>query len=682
MNCRWIVAALGVVALDGAAAAEFSFGAPERLILERKAVGNVAIGDANGDGRADLAVAMREVDGTYRLSLFLQRQDGTLPPALEFELPDAPFETGYSVSLADMDGNGIDEFILGSSHPEVIVARYDGTSILAMDRHQARRGCEYHAVGDMDGDGHLDVACHNWQYTATFYYGDGAGGFETREMTTSAGAYDPYWHFKGLRLGDVTGDGRPDLLATDSLINSFFVHQNDGQRGFRPGRTYTHPPSPNNLWAAAIEVIDLGGDGTLEVVTASPDNQPHAMLNLHRRQANGFLRRTARLQSHDSITALQAFDVDGDGLQDLVAGHYDFNAVTVTRQAGGDLAGQSRFELPGFLGHSNALALGDLNSDGCVDLAGASYSGALVLYGCREFESSLPEVDYDGDGVSDVLWQINTTSVTAAIWRWADDLAYLEDLYAQRGHIPYVPGPVYVQAQNDFNGDGATDLFWRNLETGVNEIVLSGFYRRPVATLADQTWQVVGAGDFDGDDRADLLWRNGQTGANAIWLSADETTRQEIEEAADVRWNVAGIGDFNDDGRSDLLWRHATSGRNYIWFGARRANQKALPTINLEWRVAGVGDFDGDGKDDVVWRNATSGSNTIWLAANASTQQKVRAVTNTDWTIAIIGDYNGDGRSDLFWRNQATGKNVIWHSANSVRQQAVASTPLYYKVIR
>ena len=77
------------------------------------------------------------------------------------------------------------------------------------------------------------------------------------------------------------------------------------------------------------------------------------------------------------------------------------------------------------------------------------------------------------------------------------------------------------QANSDFNGDGASDLFWRNTSSGSNAIWLSGSSasQPAIGGVPDQSWHVVGVGDFDADGAADVFWRNMTSGQKAIWHS-------------------------------------------------------------------------------------------------------------------------------------------------------------------
>jgi hypothetical protein len=227
----------------------------------------------------------------------------------------------------------------------------------------------------------------------------------------------------------------------------------------------------------------------------------------------------------------------------------------------------------------------------------------------------------------------------------------------------------------DYDGDGKSDVFWRNTSIGANVIWKSGnaSTRQAVRGVTNQSWKVAGVGDFDGDGRSDVFWRNASTGANVIWKSANATLPQAVVTVTNLDWQVVGVGDFDGDARSDVFWRNTGTGANVIWKAANAFMPQATAGVtNQDWMVVGIGDFDGDGKSDVFWRNTRSGANAIWKAGNISTRQMTVAVRNQDWKVAGIGDFDGDGRADAFWRNTYTGANVIWRSGNATALMATA----------
>jgi hypothetical protein len=276
--------------------------------------------------------------------------------------------------------------------------------------------------------------------------------------------------------------------------------------------------------------------------------------------------------------------------------------------------------------------------------------------------------DFNGDGLSDILWRNSSTGANT-IWRSArsatsQSMAGVTDLAWK------------IVGVGDFDGDGKDDVLWRNSSTGANTIwrSASSATTQAMTGVTNLAWKIAGVGDFDGDGKDDVLWRNSSTGANTIWRSASSATPQAMTGVTNLAWKIAGVGDFNGDGRDDVLWRFSSTGANTIWQSASSAAPQAMTGVtDLAWNIAGVGDFDGDFKDDVLWRNSSTGANVIWKSANSATPQSMTGVTNLTWHIVGTGDYNGDGKADVLWRNFSTGANTLWKSANAFTLQTVAT---------
>jgi cysteine-rich repeat protein len=274
--------------------------------------------------------------------------------------------------------------------------------------------------------------------------------------------------------------------------------------------------------------------------------------------------------------------------------------------------------------------------------------------------------DFDGDGKSDVFWR-NASTGSDVVWKSGNSAT-------QQAAKAESPG-WQVVGRGDFNGDRKADVFWRNVSTGANTIWKSGNAATTQAAtgVTNLSWKVVGVGDFDGDGKSDVFWRNTSTGAETIWRSANAATQQATTGVTSQSWQVVGTGDFNGDGKSDVLWRNTSTGANAIWRSGNHATQQAITGVTSQsWKIVGIGDFDGDGKSDVFWRNTSTGANTIWKSGNSATLQAVAGVGSQSWRVVSTGDYNGDGKSDVFWRNTGSGANTIWRSASSATVQAVA----------
>jgi Ca2+-binding RTX toxin-like protein len=260
--------------------------------------------------------------------------------------------------------------------------------------------------------------------------------------------------------------------------------------------------------------------------------------------------------------------------------------------------------------------------------------------------------DFNGDGRSDLLWR--NTNGLVDIWSFAANGAHTDQ-------IINVPTSWSLQGSGDLNGDGRTDLVWSNT-SGLTDIWLSN----ADGSHADQyvnvptSWTVQQSGDFNGDGRSDLLWRN-TNGLVDIWSFAADGSHSDQIINVPTSWSLQASGDFNRDGRTDLVWRDA-SGLLDIWsFNADGSHADQMINVPASWSIQGAGDLNGDGTTDLVWRQ-DSGLIDLWsFAADGShTDQMINVPTS--WSIQKIADINGDGRAEIVWR-QTSGLLDIWSFA-------------------
>jgi Ca2+-binding RTX toxin-like protein len=273
--------------------------------------------------------------------------------------------------------------------------------------------------------------------------------------------------------------------------------------------------------------------------------------------------------------------------------------------------------------------------------------------------------DFDGDGKSDILWR-NTVDGTNKIWRSANKVT-TQAVATQSNQNWQIAGV------GDFQGDGKADILWRNFATGQNYLFNSGNAATGASlTTLSTAWSLAGVGDFDGDGKSDIFWRNTADGSNTIWRSGNSATTQTVASQPDRAWQVVGIGDFQGDGKSDVLWRNTNTGANVIWKSGNNATPQTVATqSDQSWQVTGIGDFQGDGKADILWRNFATGQNYLFNSGDSATGSSL-STQSTTWVVAGVGDFDGDRKSDILWRNSATGANTVWKSGLSASPLAVA----------
>lgn len=278
--------------------------------------------------------------------------------------------------------------------------------------------------------------------------------------------------------------------------------------------------------------------------------------------------------------------------------------------------------------------------------------------------------DFNADGHSDLWWR-HQTSGEITVWRITGDAGSYQEhpnTYGFNG----VPTEWQRQATIDFDGDGASDLLWRNPVSGHFSIWKSNgsgfdansYYNSTVST----SWRVSGVGDYNGDGRTDLFWRHSD-GRYWEWRSTGTEFAANVSTSyVDPSWRVVGEGDFDGDGRTDLLWRHVGGGFS-VW---RSANGPAFDGhVGADWHIAAVGDFSGDGKADLLWRH-DNGALRGWRSTGTGFAPNVFGDDGvpSSWRILRLADFNADGKADILWRHD-TGPYTVWQSTGSSFQSHV-----------
>jgi hypothetical protein len=262
--------------------------------------------------------------------------------------------------------------------------------------------------------------------------------------------------------------------------------------------------------------------------------------------------------------------------------------------------------------------------------------------------------DLNGDGKTDLLWRNSSTGASAA---WL-----MNGTATLSSAITYPNAGYSVTHTGDLSGDGKTDLLWRSSAGATVAWLMNGTTYSSYATLlTDPNWVVQRVADFNGDGKADLLWHNAATGQTAIWLMNGLATTSSAVILTSSSWSVIQVADLNGDGKADLIWRNSASGQVAAWLmNGTSASSSVTLLSDPNWTVTRTGDFNGDGKADLLWRNATTGATAIWLMNGLAATSSAVVFTSTAWQVTHVGDFDGNGKADLVWRNASTGQTAVW----------------------
>ncbi len=187
------------------------------------------------------------------------------------------------------------------------------------------------------------------------------------------------------------------------------------------------------------------------------------------------------------------------------------------------------------------------------------------------------------------------------------------------------------------NADGNAHVYNTNTSTENWNWQITSIANNSVTAVAaafKSLKSVTATHDFDGDGKSDIAWRD-TSGNTAVWLmNGAQVTQSAGIGAAPTVWSVVGQRDFDGDGKHDWLWSDI-NGNVAMWFlnGAQVTQSAEVGNFPTVWSIVGTGDFDGDGKGDILWRD-TSGNVAIWLMNGAQVTQSA-GVGNvpTVWSI-------------------------------------------------
>jgi hypothetical protein len=519
-------------------------------------------------------------------------------------------------------------------------------------------------LNDYNQDGYQDLlTVRKSDGGLMLHAGKGDGTFKTAvRIGTGWGKMDI------AMIGDVTGDGLPDLFARDTITGTAYTYKGNGA-GVGSRVVAGTGWQDIGAFGAGGELFDSKGldilavdrsDGNLYYYPFADDG------------SGAFVSRILVGTGWNVMDTVTGYgDVDNDGFGDLLArdSRTGIYYVYYYREAYGPIEYGRRTALGAALGESSRryeqiVNAGDLGGDGYNDLLGTdTRTGELVSLSYGENAalirpatvagtgwggSRLPAggydrtYDYNGDGKSDVL-----------VRRASDGKLYF---YSGNGSAGFGPiGSWGTELQNltlietagDFNGDGFADVIGRVGTTG--ELYLypgdgQGSYDHSARVRIGTGWNSMSAiaigHDYNGDGKPDVLARESSTGS--LWLypgngAGGLGTRTQVSTGWTGMRDITAAGDLDHDGHADVLAVRASDNCMFFYGGNGNGTLKTGVQVGCGWstmdNVAAVGDFNADGHADWIARRKSDGAVYLYKG-DGKGDYSGTAVLVTGWTWA------------------------------------------------
>jgi hypothetical protein len=583
-------------------------------------------------------------------------------------------------------------------HPEVEALELRQTPTVTFTPQQtfAAGASEGMVAADFNGDGRPDLAVTNVN----------TGTVSVLLNTTPAGSTTPSYATQqtftvvglplSLAVGDFNGDGRPDLVVTNSNGKTVSVLLNTTPAGaatptFAPQQTFAV-----GTQAIGVVVADFNGDGRPDLaVTNSVDNTVSVLLNTT--PAGAGTPTFAPQQTFavgNSPFGVTAADFNGDGRPDLVVTNNGLSGTpgtvsvllntTPPGSSTVSFAPQQTFAVGNF---PQTVAAADVNGDGRPDLAVANFDDGTVsvllnttaagagtptfapqqTFAVGSHPFGVATADLDGDGRPD-LAVANNEDRTVSVLLTTTAAGATTPAFAPQQTFAVGTGPGGVAAA-DFNGDGRPDLAVANVNFGAGtvsvllnttapfgsaaSVVVADFGSTGVFEFnrATNTWTQLGTGtasSLAADPLGDVA---GAFGSAGVWLFKPSTGFKQIGTGDASLLAMDALGDVAGAFGSAGVWLFRPA------IGFRQIGTGMASTLAMDAQGDVVGTFPGHG---------------VWLFRPAVGFQQLGASDASVLTMDALGDVIGTFPKAGIWEFRlATGFQQI----NTVDATALAADP-------
>ncbi|MCD9185601.1 MAG: FG-GAP-like repeat-containing protein [Pyrinomonadaceae bacterium] len=594
-----------------------NFSAPQNSGINLQFV-RFTVGDFNGDDKPDVA---GQNGFQNPLVVYYGNGFGEFPTFAEISLTGVP----NTFEAADFNGDGITDLsavLANQNTVSVIFGSPSGTFQTPVNYPLGGTGSvELIAVGDITGDGKTDIftTSSNFGGSDTFIvrlFNDGNGNFSVQPRLT-----EPTASLRRIALADLNLDGKTDYLAIFSS-GYLIVRYGTGDGSFQPSIKFYGLLSETRLF-----VDDFTGDGKTDIAAASSELDSFTVLVNRGTGTPGA--REFPLSGYNPNATVTA-DFNADGKADVVTANDSLELSLSFGNGSGDF--QPPVSIP-IERKPRYLFAEDVNNDGKKDLTvlvqnPADPNGFAVVFisnGNGTFQpavqSSIVDIrlmkqaalkDVDGNGFPD-LFVPRTNNPQFALYRGT-----AAGNFASAGLISTAGAPSGITV-GDFNQDGNQDLAVLAVGTGVRLYFGNGnFSFTFVGTIpvrfANST---IYSADFNNDNISDLavttdfVSARGSNGFIGILLGVSGGGFDAVREYTLGRGPAdMGIGDFNGDGNVDLAVTNIgyTSSIPYydsrisILYGNGTGDFPQIKNFGTAFSPRGlaISDFNADGKPDIV----------------------------------------------------------------------------------
>ncbi len=624
---------------------------------------SVAVGDFNNDNWLDIAVANH---GSNSIGILIANGNGTFAAVITFSLGSS---RSVSITIADFNND---------KRLDIVVANYDTSDVgvllgygngsfaipMRFTTGYDSLPCSV-AVGDFNGDSHLDIVVANsGTSNIGVFLGYGNGSFGIQNTFTTGRGSVPYF----AAIGDFNGDNRLDIAVANYGSDSIGIYLGYDDGSFATVIAYAIGSGSGPY---SLAVGHFYNDKTLDIAVSNSNNDTVVVL---RGLGNGdFVNKEIHsLNTGSNPLSIAVGYFDNNNRLDIVVVNNDNNNIDVLiRSIRNPFAIQTLYSTGNYSQPFN-VATGDLNNDNQLDIivanSDSSNVGVLLGYGNGSFEYQMTFTtgiytvpysvalgDFNSDNRLDVAVansQINNVGVFLGLGNGS--LATQTTYSMGNGSLPH------SVAVGDFNNDHRLDIVVANRGTDNIGVLLghgNGTFEVPkMYSTGNQSSPImVAVGDLNKDNMLDIVVANLNTGNVGVLLGYGNGSFENLTTYSNgcIPRSVV-IRDFNNDNILDIAVANTQCDNVGILLGygdGKFREEMAFSTGSVtDTYWLGVDDFNQDNQLDIVAVNFDSsdlsvlfgyGNGSFLLATAYSIGASSRPSSIT------VGDFNNDSLPDI-----------------------------------
>jgi len=533
----------------------------------------ISIGDIDNDGKVDIVFATTRTNDDF---IHMNKGNMIFSDVILQPLSNTmtPSETS-AIKLADMNGDDCLDIVVGQVGEPVLLyindknGNFETIILPGGDTEVADIG-----LGDINGDGRVDIMVQTTNNANNVLLNMGDGNYDLNTLPEQDGTSST------VALGDLNGDGSLDFIfgMTKNANNAIWLNNIDNF----VYKTRRLPAGRTEIDANAVVLADMNGDGILDVVIANGaiDNQIYMSEN------DGNYVSIPIQEGDKSVSrAIAVGDLNNDGILDVVVGNSvtvdqifmgkkdnSFDAIELLSMTSRDCRGPNPKQSA-----TTSIAIGDLDENGLLDIVmGYRRTGKGCIFGANEVfyqekggnftayalpgddspTNALALGDFDGDGFLDIATANEGQNQV---------LLYNGNRTFTATNLPSSVSATDSIAVGDVNNDDSLDIILGTKSTENSNIMLlnnrDGTYESIVLPDTEESTTTVALGDFNGDGLVDIIFGSNKISDNlllnkGINSKGDVTFKKTDLPGGALRTQGIAIGDLDGDGFVEIVSVH------------------------------------------------------------------------------------------------------------------------------